>query len=157
MICYHNNIFLGGFDMAYVEGEKRNLLTPVAKGPEVEVLKFRTTFNGEDCHYPAEMISGCKMVEKCIDCCTELSNIRDNGDGGYVVEIQSSLIDHIHMLDAVEIIVWVVKQGSRSRIYGYEMYKTSEFDGEADRSIIFDEPVLCVKGTATFVVDDPIE
>ena len=143
--------------MAYVNGEKKSLLTPVAKGPDVEYLKFRTSFNGEDCHYPDEMISGCKMIEKCIDCCTELSNIRDNGDGGYVVDINASLVDHVHMLDAVEIVAWVVKQGSRSRIYGYEMYKTSEYDGEADRNEVFDEPVLCVKGEATFVVDDPIE
>lgn len=143
--------------MAYVEGEKRSLLSSVVSGPEVDHLKFRTTFNGEDCHYPAEMISGCKMIEKCIDCCTELSNIRDNGDGGYVVDINASLVDHIHMLDAVEIIAWVIKQGSRSRRYAYEMYKTSQYDGEKDRNILFEEPVLCVKGEATFVVDDPIE
>ena len=143
--------------MAYVKGEKRNLLSSVVLGPEVDHLKFRTTFNGEDCHYPEEMISGCKMIEKCIDCCTELSNIRDNGDGGYVVDINASMVDHIHMLDAVEIITWVVKQGTRSRRYGYEMYKTSEYNSEKDRNIMFKEPVLCVKGEATFVVDDPIE
>ncbi len=73
------------------------------------------------------------------------------------MDISASLVDHVHMLDAVEIIVWVVKQGSRSRRYGYEMYKTSEYDGESDRSEVFDEPVLCAKGEATFVVDDPIE
>lgn len=143
--------------MAYVEGEKRNLLSAVVLGPEVDHLKFRTTFNGEDCHYPEEMISGCKMIEKCIDCCTELSNIRDNGDGGYVVDINASLVDHIHMLDAVEIITWVVKQGTRSRRYAYEMYKTSEYDSGKDRNIMFESPVLCVKGEATFVVDDPIQ
>ena len=70
------------YDMAYVQGEKKNLLTPVAKGPDVEHLKFRTTFNGEDCHYPDEMISGCKMIEKCIDCCTELSNTRSYSYAG---------------------------------------------------------------------------
>ena len=59
------------------------------------------------------------------------------------------------MLDAVEIVVWLVKQGSRSRVYGYEMYKTSEYDIEADRSEVFDEPVLVVKGDTTFVVDEP--
>ena len=60
------------------------------------------------------------------------------------------------MLDAVEIIVWLIKQGSRSRLYGYEMYKTSEYDIEADRSEVFDDPILVVKGDTTFVVDEPI-
>ena len=106
-------------------------------------------------HYPGEMISGCKLMEKCIDCVTELSNIRDNGDGGLFVHTQASILKPVHMLDAVEIVVWLVKQGSRSRVYGYEMYKTSEYDIEADRSEVFDEPVLVVKGDTTFVVDEP--
>ena len=59
------------------------------------------------------------------------------------------------MLDAVEVICWVIKDGSRSRLFGYEMYKTSEYDIETDRSTVFDEPVLAVKGTVVFVVDDP--
>jgi len=143
--------------MAYLEAEKRDLLSPVEVGPQVETLKFRLTFGNEDCHYPEEMISGCKMIEKCIDCVTELSNIRDNGDGGYVVEIDASLLDHIHVLDSVEIIVWLVKQGTRSRKYGFELYKISEYDTKTDRNIFHKEPVLCVKGESIFVVDDPIE
>ena len=35
------------------------------------------------------------------------------------------------------------------------MYKTSEYDIESDRSEVFDEPVLVVKGDTTFVVDEP--
>lgn len=141
--------------MAKVEAERRDLLTVVKKGAEVTELKFRCSLHGEDMHYPGEMISGCKLMEKCIDCVTELSNIRDNGDGGLFVHTQASILKPVHMLDAVEIVVWLVKQGSRSRVYGYEMYKTSEYDIEADRSEVFDEPVLVVKGDTTFVVDEP--
>lgn len=141
--------------MAKIEAERRDLLTVVKKGAEVTELKFRCSIHGEDMHYPGEMISGCKVMEKCIDCVTELSNIRDNGDGGLFVHTQASILKPVHMLDAVEIVVWLVKQGSRSRVYGYEMYKTSEYDIEADRSEVFDEPVLVVKGDTTFVVDEP--
>ncbi|NLD19919.1 MAG: hypothetical protein GX663_06690 [Clostridiales bacterium] len=138
--------------MAKVEAEKRALVSEVKKGADVTELKFRLSIHGEDLHYPGEMISGCKLMEKCIDCCTELSNIRDNGDGGLFVRTEGNILTPVHMLDAVEIIVWVKKQGTRSRVYGYEMYKTSEYNHETDFSTVFDEPVLTVKGEVTFVV-----
>ena len=78
--------------MAKVEAERRDLLTVVKKGAEVTELKFRCSIHGEDMHYPGEMISGCKLMEKCIDCVTELSNIRDNGDGGLFVHTQASIL-----------------------------------------------------------------
>ena len=140
--------------MAKVEAEKRALLSEVKKGRDVTELKFRMSINGEDMHYPGEMISGCKLMEKCIDCVTELSNIRDDGDGGLFVHTEANILKPVHMLDAVEIIVCLVKHGSRSRVYGYEMYKTSEYNQETDRSEVFDEPVLVVKGDTTFVVDE---
>ena len=105
--------------MAKIEAERRDLLTAVKKGPDVTELKFKISIHGEDMHYPGEMISGCKLMEKCIDCVTELSNIRDNGDGGLFVHTQASILKPVHMLDAVEIIVWLVKQGSRSRSVSY--------------------------------------
>lgn len=141
--------------MAKVEGEKRGSLCKVEKGLGVKELKFKLSFGAEDLHYPGEMISGCKLMEKCIDCCTEMCNIRDNGDGGLIVHTDADILNSVHVLDAVEIICWSIKDGSRSRVYGYEMYKTSEYDGETDRSTVFDEPVLAVKGTVVFVVDDP--
>ena len=36
--------------------------------------------------------------------------------------------------------------------YGYEMYKTSEYDKVTDLSEVFDEPVLTVKGDVVFVL-----
>lgn len=140
--------------MAKLEAEKRASLSEVKKGRDVTELKFRMSIGGEDVHYPGEMVSGCKLMEKCIDCVTELSNIRDNGDGGYFVHTDASILRPVHMLDAVEIIVWLIKHGTRSRIYGYEMYKTSEYDGDTDRSEVFDEPIMVVKGETTFVVDE---
>ena len=138
--------------MAKVEAEMRDKLTPVEKGPDVTELKFKLSINGEDMHYPGEMISGCKLMEKCIDCCTELSNIRDKGDGGLFVHTQADILHPVHMLDAVEIIVWLKKQGTSSRVYGYEMYKTSEYDINTDRSEVFDVPILTVKGDVVFVL-----
>ena len=141
--------------MAKIEAEKRRSLSEVKKGSDVTELKFRLSIHGEDMHYPGEMISGCKLMEKCIDCCTELSNIRDKGDGGLFVHTEGNILRPVHMLDAVEIVVWLIKQGNRSRVYGYEMYKTSEYNQETDRSEVFDEPVLTVKGDVTFVINDP--
>ena len=138
--------------MAKVVGEKMSSLSKVEKGLGVKELKFRFSFGGEDMHYPGEMISGCKLMEKCIDCCTELSNIRDNGDGGLFVETKANILRPVHMLDAVEIIVWLIKEGTTSRVYGYEMYKTSEYDKVTDLSEVFDEPVLTVKGDVVFVL-----
>ena len=112
------------------------------------------SINGEDMHYPGEMISGCKLMEKCIDCCTELSNIRDNGDGGLFVHTEGNILMPVHMLDAVEIIVWLIKEGKSSRVYGYEMYKTSEYNQKTDRSEVFDVQVLTVKGDVVFVLPE---
>ena len=144
-------------EMAKIEPEKRASLTEVKKGKDVTELKFKMSINGEDMHYPGEMISGCKLMEKCIDCCTELSNIRDGGDGGLFVRTEGNILRPVHMLDAVEIVCWLKKQGNRSRVYGYEMYKTSEYDHKTDRSEVFDEPVLTVKGDVTFVIANPVD
>ena len=143
--------------MAKIEAERRDLVSEVKKGSDVPELKFRTSIHGEDMHYPGEMISGCKLMEKCIDCCTELSNIRDGGDGGLFVRTEGNILRPVHMLDAVEIVCWLKKQGNRSRVYGYEMYKTSEYDHKTDRSEVFDEPVLKVKGDVTFVIANPVD
>ena len=91
------------------------------------------------------------MMEKCIDCCTELSSIRDE-DPGLWVDVHASCLAMAHMLDTFEIIVWVKKIGNSSRLYGFEMYKTSEFDLPTNHSEIFDEPVLAMKGEVTFVI-----
>lgn len=141
--------------MAQVTGEKRDRLTKVQKGLGLKELSFKFSFGAEDLHYPGEMISGCKLMEKCIDCCTEMCNIRDNGDGGLIVHTEADILKSVHVLDAVEIVCWSIKDGSRSRVFGYEMYKTSEYDGQTDRSTVFDEPELAVKGSVVFVVDDP--
>ena len=140
--------------MAKIQAEMRDRLCEVRKGSDVTELKFKLSINGEDMHYPGEMISGCKLMEKCIDCCTELSNIRDKGDGGLFVNTEDNILHPVHMLDAVEIICWLIKQGNRSRVYGYEMYKTSEYNQKTLRSEVFDEPILTVKGQVTFVVTE---
>ena len=85
--------------MARIEAERRDLLSEVKKGSDVTELKFRLSIHGEDMHYPGEMISGCKLMEKCIDCCTELSNIRDGGDGGLFVRTEGNILRPVHMLD----------------------------------------------------------
>lgn len=50
-------------EMAKIEPEKRASLTEVKKGKDVTELKFKMSINGEDMHYPGEMISGCKLME----------------------------------------------------------------------------------------------
>lgn len=137
--------------MAKIEAEKREYLEKVGHGKDVTMYKFKTSIHGEDCHYPGELIAGCKLIEKCIDCCTELSSIRDE-DPGLFVNVNANVLRMVHMLDTVEIIVWIMKEGNSSRVYGFEMYKTSEFDLPTNHSEIFDEPILTVKGEVTFVI-----
>ncbi|MFR4021054.1 MAG: hypothetical protein ACLT07_08525, partial [Clostridia bacterium] len=88
--------------MAKIEGEMRQYLEKVGHGEEVTMYKFKTSIHGEDCHYPGELISGAKMMEKCIDCCTELSSIRDE-DPGLWVDVHASCLAMAHMLDTFEI------------------------------------------------------
>ena len=51
--------------MAKIQAEMRDRLCEVRKGSDVTELKFKLSINGEDMHYPGEMISGCKLMEKC--------------------------------------------------------------------------------------------
>ena len=49
--------------MAKIQAEMRDRLCEVRKGSDVTELKFKLSINGEDMHYPGEMISGCKLME----------------------------------------------------------------------------------------------
>ena len=48
--------------MAKIQAEMRDRLCEVRKGSDVTELKFKLSINGEDMHYPGEMISGWKSV-----------------------------------------------------------------------------------------------
>ena len=138
--------------MAKVEAERRDLLKNVKKDATLTEWRQNFSMHGEDVHYTLEMVSGCKLLEKCVDCVTELQNIRDEGDGGLIVNVNGDILSPVHAEDAVEVVCWLVKQGNRSRLYGFEMYKTAEFNVDKDRSIVFEEPILAVKGNVTFVI-----
>lgn len=138
--------------MPKIEAEKRYLLNNVKKDKNLTEWKQNFSVHGEDVHYTLEMVSGCKILEMCVDCVTELQNIREEGNGGLIAHVNGDLLSPLHAEDAVEIVCWVIKQGNRSRLYGYEMYKTSEFNAEKDHSEVFDVPVLTAKGDVTFVI-----
>lgn len=136
-------------------GEMRQNLNDFQKGMDVKMEKFRFLMGTEDAHYPGEMISGCKLLEKCIDCATSLSIKRDKGDGSLFVHTEGDILRPVHICDVVEVIAWSIKDGKRSREYGFEMYKLSEYDPKTDLSEQFDIPPLTVKGKVVMVVNNP--
>ena len=139
------------------EAERRDLVSEVKKGSDVTELKFRTSIHGEDMHYPGEMISGCKLMEKCIDCCHRAQQhqrwrrrrtVRTH-TGKYP---QSLFICWTQLRSSC----WLEEAGQADReLYGYEMYKTSEYD-HRDQTVrkCSTNLYLAVKGDATFVVDE---
>lgn len=133
--------------------EMKNLLDPNGRTPEVEIEKHKMMLTSADVHYPGELVSGCHMLEKCIDVATSLSIRRDNGDGSMCASIKADVVYSGHCGDTVEIIVKSLKDGKRSRVYAFEMYKLIEFDNKKYCAAVLEEPKLMVKGEVTLVVE----
>jgi acyl-CoA thioesterase FadM len=57
--------------------------------------------------------------------------------------------------DTIEVIIWLEKEGSRSRTYGYHIYKIIENHREQDVFEVLEKPVLVCDGTAVCVVKKP--
>lgn len=131
----------------------REFLSENVESANVKVDKLRKMITMDDIHYPQELISGCHMLEMCVDAATMLCIRRDHGDGSMCAHIDADVIASGHCGDTVEIVVKAVKDGKRSRVYAFEMYKMIEFDKDAYWYNVLEEPILMVKGEVTLVVE----
>lgn len=132
--------------------EMRNLLGENGSSPEVQVERLRMLVGNDDIHYAGGLMSGCRMLEKCVDAATILCIRRDNGDGSMCANIKADVFASGACDDTIEIVVKSVKDGKRSRVYAFEMYKLIEFDLATYWYKVLDEPLLMVKGEVTLVV-----
>ena len=90
--------------------EKRALLGDLRIGKEVDHENYRFYFGNEDCHYPGTLISGCKMLEKCIDFATSYYARREGGISNLFVHVDGDILRQVHVSDVMECIVWPVKE-----------------------------------------------
>lgn len=133
--------------------EMRALLGENGNTPEVQVERLRMLIGNDDIHYAGGLMSGCRMLEKCVDAATVLCIRRDNGDGSMCANIKADVFCSGCCDETIEIVVKSVKDGRRSRVYAFEMYKLIEFDVKTYWYKVLEEPKLMVKGEVTLVVE----
>ena len=131
--------------------EMRQHLTEFKVGKDVEFETYKFMFGEEDCHYPGTLISGCKQLEKCVDLASAFIARRENGTSNLFVHMDADILHPAATCDVMEVVCWPEKDGTKSRIVNFEMYKIEEYDKEKDFFNMI-EPVLCVKGRSTHVI-----
>lgn len=138
--------------MAKATGEMRQYLSDTKTGKEVMRESYKFMFGEEDCHYPGTLISGCKLLEKCVDMASAFIARRDDGLSNLFAHMDADILHSVNTCDVMEVICWAVKDGNKSRTVGFEMYKIEEYDKVKDYFNMLEEPVLCVKGQSIHVV-----
>lgn len=133
--------------------EMRNLLGDNGNTPDVQIERLRMLIGNDDIHYAGGLMSGCRMIEKCVDAATVLCIRRDNGDGSMCANVKADVLASGHCDDTIEVVVKSIKDGKRSRVYAFEMYKLIEFDLEKYWYTVLEEPKLMVKGEVTLIVE----
>lgn len=128
-----------------------------AKGPQLNEMRLRYKTNCENCHYSDYMLSGPQILAYAIDALTDLTVRRDNGDGSLLVNTNANYRAGLFGGDTIEVIIWVESEGSRSRTYGYRIYKIIENHREQDVFEVLENPQLVCDGTAVCVVKKPRE
>lgn len=138
--------------MAKIQEEMRKYLSDNSMGKEVQRENFKFMFGEEDCHYPGTLISGCKLLEKCVDFASAFAARRDGGMSNLFAHMEADILYSVHTCDVMEVICWKVKDGNKSRVIGFEMYKIEEYDKAKDYFNMLEEPILCVKGECVCVL-----
>lgn len=131
--------------------EGRKYLSDTATGKAVERETYKFMFGNEDCHYPGTLIAGCKLLEKCVDFASAFNARRDDGLSNLFAHMDADILNPVAVCDVMEVVCWKVKDGNKSRVVGFEMYKIEEYDKEKDFFNMI-EPKLCVKGECVLVV-----
>ena len=128
-----------------------------AKGADLKEMRLRYKTNCEGNHYSDYMMSGPQILAYAIDALTDFTVRRDNGDGSLLVNTNTNYRAGLFGGDTIEVIIYSEKDGSRSRTYGYQIYKIIENHREQDIFEVLDPPVLICDGTAVCVIKKPRE
>lgn len=126
-----------------------------AKGSGVNELRLRYKTNCECNHYSNYMYSGPQILSYAIDALTDLTVRRDNGDGSLLANVNANFRAGLFGGDTIEVIIYLDKEGRRSRTYAYQIWKIIENHREQDVFEVLEEPVLVLDGTAVCVVKKP--
>ena len=135
-----------------VNEELRQYLSDTTTGKTVERENYKFMFGEEDCHYPGTLISGCKLLEKCVDFASAFIARRDDGLSNLFVHMDADILHSVNTCDVMEVVCQTVRDGNKSRVVAFEMYKIEEYDKEKDYFNMLEEPIICVKGQSTHVV-----
>jgi len=135
--------------------ENRNFIVENAKGPEVKEMRLRYKTNCKDCYYSDYMMSGPQTLQYAIDALTDFTVRRDNGDGSMLVNTNANYRAGLYGGDTIEVIIWLEGEGTRSRTYGFKIYKLIKNHRKQDVFEVLDEPELVCDGTLVCVVKKP--
>lgn len=128
-----------------------------AKGAALTEMRLRYKTNCLANHYSDYMFSGPQILQYAIDALTDFTVRRDNGDGSLLANVDTNFRAELFGGDTIEVIIYLIKEGNRSRTYGYQIWKIVENHREQDVFEVLAEPVLICDGTAVCVVKKPRE
>jgi len=137
--------------------ENKKFVIENAKGPEVKEMRLRYKVNSKDCYYSNYMLSGPQILQFAIDALTDFTVRRHNGDGSMLANTNANYRDSLHGGDTIEVIIWLESEGTRSRTYGYNIYKLIKNRPADDVFDVLDEPKLVSDGALVCVVKKPRE
>ena len=135
--------------------EERKFEIENGVGPDLKEIRLRYKCNNELNHYSEGMYSGPQIVAFAVDALTDFTVRRDNGDGSLLVNLNCNFRASLFAGDTIEVILWLEKDGTRSRTYGYRIYKVIANHSVEDYFEVLDPPVLVCDGTGTCVVKKP--
>lgn len=132
------------------------------KGADVTETRFRCKVAANDARYPRNMLAGSDLMKFVADMATDLTLRRDN-DSSKLANINVNFHQSIYGGETLEVVGWLTKEGTRSRVYGIAIYKlisyhADHWDREKDTEEcykVLDKPLLCISGTLTAVIRPP--
>ena len=128
-----------------------------SSGPEINEMRLRYKTDCSGSHYSEYMFSGPQILTFAMDALTDFSVRRDDGDGSLDANINVNFHSPLYGGDTIEQIMWVIKEGRRSRVYGFKVYKIVERIKGTDSCKVLNPPVLVCNGESTTVIKKPRE
>lgn len=129
------------------------------KGSNLVETRFICKVAANDARYPRNMLAGSDLMKFVADMSTDLTLRRDN-DSSKLANINVNFHESVYGGETVEVVGWLIKEGTRSRLCGIAIYKLISYHaGHWDRLKdteecykVLDEPLLCVSGTFVAVI-----
>ena len=136
-----------------------NIAVKNPRGKEVKETRFIAKVAANDARYPRNMLAGSDMMRFVADMATDLSMRRDN-DSSLLANMNVNFHESVYGGETLEIVSWVIKEGTRSRRYGIAMYKLVSYHADhwdrkkdtGESYKVLETPLLCVSGTLTSVL-----